>query len=65
MGNGRERSKREILMEEKEKLHYPEWIEALIEEERKQGRLIAKPFETISQLLRSSKVKEGIKWKTS
>ena len=33
MGNGRERSKREMFMEEKEKLHYPEWIDALKEEE--------------------------------
>ena len=33
MGNGRERSKRETFMEEKEKLHYPEWIEAIKEEE--------------------------------
>ena len=31
MGNGRERSKRETFMEEKEILHYPEWIEALNE----------------------------------
>ena len=33
MGNGRERSKREMFMEEKEQLHYPEWIDALKEEE--------------------------------
>ncbi len=33
MENGRERSKRETFMEEKEQLHYPEWIEALKEEE--------------------------------
>ncbi len=37
MGNGREGSKRETFMEEKEKLHYPEWIEAIKEEG---GRLI-------------------------
>ena len=33
MGNGRERSKRETFVEEKEQLHYPEWIEAFKEEE--------------------------------
>ncbi len=33
MGNGRERSKRETFMEEKEQLDYPEWIEAIREEE--------------------------------
>ena len=33
MGNGRERSKRETFMEEKEQLHYPEWIEAIKEED--------------------------------
>ncbi len=33
MGNGRERSKRETFMEEKEQLHYPEWIETIKEEE--------------------------------
>ena len=33
MGNVRERSKREIFMEEKEQLHYPELIEAIKEED--------------------------------
>ena len=35
MGNGRERIKRETFMEEKEYLHYPEWIDAIKEEELK------------------------------
>ena len=38
MGNGRERSKRETFMEEKEYLHYPEWIDAIKEGEEVFGK---------------------------
>ncbi len=32
MGNGRERIKRETFIEQREKLHYPEWIDAMKED---------------------------------
>ena len=40
MGNGRARSKRETFMEEKDQLHYPEWIVAIKEEEEEYEMLL-------------------------